>query len=179
VILLPNNGRAISQDVLLIREIRRDIISARSSQTNIETRRDGQDNLSNLGDLFEVVRTKPGLEAMSLTKQRSQRDPNKFPTVQLFLLGTFFAPLTWAHEMANPWRSMAESVFTVPNMTQQLFALQSQLLSHLSSHMRGHSSRNLKSATRKMPPSTPVSSSRPSRWPSRLPACTGVVYQTG
>lgn len=38
--------------------------------------------------MSEVVRVKSGLEAMVLTSQRSStRDPNKFPTVQLFLLG--------------------------------------------------------------------------------------------
>jgi hypothetical protein len=42
---------------------------------------------------FEAVRIKPGTKAMVLTKQRSHRDPEKFPTVQLFLLGESLACL--------------------------------------------------------------------------------------
>lgn len=44
----------------------------------------------------EAVRSKPGNIAMTLTKQRSRsnrdRDPEKFPTTQLFLLGTSYPP---------------------------------------------------------------------------------------
>jgi len=46
---------------------------------------------------FEAVRFKSGRKAMNLTRQKAFRDPEKFPTAQLFLPGAFspfsFLPL--------------------------------------------------------------------------------------
>jgi hypothetical protein len=52
--------------------------------------------LKELSAVWEAVRFESGLEAMFLTKQRLNRDPEKFPTTQLFLIGK--SPLFYIYD---------------------------------------------------------------------------------
>lgn len=118
---------------------------------------------------WTVVRPHSFCEAMSLTST-SHRDPDKFPAVQLFLLG-------------KPSRSETHCLLCQSSKLTSDSLQQSSVSpnrSHLppSSPTPGLSSSDYKSETKMTPRSTPASSSRPLPWPRPRWACTGEVCPT-